>query len=62
MRLWDSILAADAHSVAGVRDQDHPALSPIKYEYVDFISVALVRNLGPKLIEADDFSDIMEML
>lgn len=62
MRVWDSILAADAHPVSGKGDQGHSELSPIKYEYVDFISVALVQNLGDKLIEADDFSDIMEML
>ena len=62
MRLWDTFLAADAYSVPGFREQTNPALSQIKYEYVDFVSVALVINLGDRIKEANDFSDIMEML
>lgn len=62
MRLWDSLLSADAHNIMGERQDDNPLLSPIKYQFIDFISAAMVYNLSKEIIKADDFSDIMEML
>jgi hypothetical protein len=62
MRLWDSLLAADAHNITDVRQDDNPVLGVLKYTFIDFVSVALVLNLKDEIIKRDDFSDIMEML
>lgn len=62
MRLWDSVLSADAHNIVGIREDENPIIGPIKYEYIDFVGAAMVLNLGDEIIKANDFSDIMEML
>ena len=58
LRLWDSLFAADARDPNESSDIEESS----RFQYIDFVSVAIVLNLDSKLRDESDFAEIMEML
>ena len=50
MRLWDSLLSAEGELTEG---------KYLRFQFIDFIAVALVQGVSEKIIENDDFSSCM---
>lgn len=56
LRLWDSLFSADAHGTVTNTSQ------PRRFQYIDFVAVALIQNVGTLIKQRNDFADIMELL
>ena len=52
MRLWDSLLSAEGEELKG----------NCRFQFIDFVAVALVQGVSVKILEENDFAGCMQNL